>query len=119
MKRLMIFLLILLIPVVVSAKEKKHIKTLENQECIECHASEAQLWEGGKHGLMNVKCVVCHGSPDENFVAKPDINRCKGCHYEKVADVEKKLPPKIRQCSLCHALHSVKNKFHSEGGEVK
>ena len=107
----------LTIPIAAIAKEKKHVKTSVEQECSECHVSEAQLWEGGKHGLMNVKCVVCHGSTDEHFVAKPDIHKCSGCHWEKVMDVEKKLPPKVRKCSLCHALHSVKHKFHTEGGK--
>lgn len=103
-------------PVTVVSKEKRHIKT-DDRECSECHVSEAQKWEEGKHGLMNVKCVVCHGSTDKNFEAAPGIIRCRGCHYDKVADVQKRLPPKIRQCSLCHALHSVKSKFHSEGGK--
>jgi predicted CXXCH cytochrome family protein len=77
---------------------------------------------------MNVKCVVCHGSPEENFVAKPALNRCRGCHGEMVADVEKKLPAKQRTCFLCHEHHTVavkeaaakeKSGFHREGGAQK
>jgi len=117
MKKFLIVFLVLVLPVAVTAKDKKHIKTMEEQECSECHANEAQLWESGKHGLMNVKCVVCHGSTDKNFTAKPDIYRCNGCHWEKVADVEKKLIKQERKCTLCHTLHSVKSKFHSEGGK--
>lgn len=121
MKRLIIYIVISVMALTVPlfAKDKKptgHIKVPEYQECSECHTSEKELWDTGKHGLMNVKCVVCHGSTDKNFHAKPDIKRCSGCHAEKVADVEKKLLPKERKCTLCHTLHSVKSKFHSEGG---
>lgn len=117
MKRLFIIFLILALPIMVAAKEKGHIKTPETQECSECHKSQAEAWQNGKHGVLDVKCVVCHGSTDKNFHAKPDINRCRGCHWEKVADVEKKLYPKERKCTLCHTLHSLKSKFHSEGGK--
>lgn len=120
MKRLVIFLIISLmaIPLPLIAKDKKtgHIKTAEYQECSECHTSEKELWDTGKHGLMNVKCVVCHGSTYKNFTAKPDIYKCSGCHSEKVADVEKKLLPKQKTCFLCHDAHSVAAKFHTKGG---
>lgn len=117
MKRLIAFLVILCLPVYAAALEKKHIKTSEDQECSECHTNQTELWNSGKHGLMNVKCVVCHGSPENNFHAKPGIDRCRGCHGEKVADVEKKLAPRERKCTLCHELHSVKSKFRGDGGK--
>lgn len=117
MERLIILFLIFALPVTVIAKEKKHIKTPEDQECYECHGNQMQVWQDGKHGLMNVKCVVCHGSTDKNLVAKPDIYRCRGCHGEKVKDVENKLPQKVRSCFLCHEHHSVTMKFHQEGGK--
>jgi len=117
MKRLIAFFVVLFLPLYAIAAEKQHIKTSEDQECFDCHTAETDLWNSGKHGLMSVKCVVCHGSTDKNFHAKPDINRCRACHWEKVADVEKKLYPKERKCTLCHTLHSVKSKFHSDGGK--
>ncbi len=117
MKRLIILSLLLVLPVAVIAKDKTHIKTSEDQECYECHGMQTQVWQDGKHGLMNVKCVVCHGSTEKNFVARPDIYKCRGCHGEKVVDVEKKLPLKIRDCFLCHDHHAVTTKFHSEGGK--
>lgn len=117
MKKIIIFLLMLALPVAVIAKEKKHMKTPEDQECYECHGTQAQVWQDGKHGLMNVKCVVCHGSTDKNFVLKPDIYRCRGCHGEQVKDVENKLPPKLRNCFLCHDHHSVTTGFHMKGGK--
>jgi len=117
MKQLIIILLMLALPFTVAAKEKKHIKTSPDQACYECHGDVMQIWQDGKHGLMNVKCVVCHGPTDKNFIAKPDIYRCRGCHGEKVDDVEKKLPQKLRNCFLCHDKHSVITKFHSVGGK--
>ncbi|MCL4490324.1 MAG: hypothetical protein M1510_00230 [Nitrospirae bacterium] len=117
MKKLIILLLMLALPVTAVAKEKKHIKTSEDQECSECHGAQMQAWQEGKHGLMGVKCLVCHGSTDKNFVPKPDIYRCRGCHGEKVEDVEKKLPPKARDCFLCHDAHSVTARFHMKGGK--
>lgn len=113
MKKIMVAVLMVFMATVVSAKESKHRKVSESQECTECHVSEGQLWESGKHGLMNVKCVVCHGSTDRNFDPKPDIYKCRGCHWEKVRDVETKIPQAARKCSLCHTLHSIKSKFHN------
>lgn len=117
MKRLITLLLILTMPAIAIAKENVHIETPVDQECYECHGTQMQVWQDGKHGLMNVKCVVCHGSTDKNFVAKPDIYRCRGCHGEKVMDVENKLPKKVQSCFLCHDHHALTNKFHEKGGK--
>ena len=117
MKRLFIIFLILALPIMVAAKEKGHIKTPETQECAECHKSQAEAWQNGKHEVMGVKCIVCHGSTEKNFVAKPDIYKCRACHGEKVRDVEKKLHPKLKNCFLCHDAHSVTLRFHTKGGE--
>lgn len=116
MKKIIFFFLILVLPVAVIAKEKTHMKTSGDQECYECHGAQMQVWQDGKHGLMGVKCVVCHGSTDKNFTPKPDIYKCRGCHSEKVADVEKKLFPIQKTCFLCHDAHSVATKFHTKGG---
>ena len=32
--------------------------------------SDRGRWQDGKHGVMGVKCVVCHGSTDKNFIGK-------------------------------------------------
>ena len=123
MKRVFLVLLALILPLAASAAGKTHVKT-DGQECAECHAREEQVWLSGKHGLMGVKCVVCHGSPEENFAFRPGLSRCRGCHGEQVADVEKKFSQKDRTCFLCHDQHTVavkesaKNKagFHGQGG---
>jgi hypothetical protein len=123
------FVLAVLAPALVpAAAAKKHAPESAGRDCSECHASQAQAWESGAHGLMNVKCVVCHGSPEENFSVKPAVNRCRGCHGDMVADVEGKLPAKQRTCFLCHDNHTVavkeaaareKSGFHREGGAHK
>ena len=117
MKKLIILIVVLVLPAAVLAKAKTHIKTSEDQECYECHGTQMQTWQDGKHGLMNVRCVVCHGSTEKNFTAKPDIYKCRGCHGEKVSDVEKRLPKAVQSCFLCHDHHAVTMKFHDKGGK--
>lgn len=126
MKRILLILLALALPIAAAAAGKPHMKT-DNKDCVECHSTQEQVWLDGKHGLMNVKCVVCHGSPEENFSPKSTMERCRGCHAEKVADVEKKLSAKERSCFLCHENHlvtvkataKIKSGFHQEGGANK
>jgi len=126
MKRTLLILLALALPIAAAAAGKTHMKT-DDKDCAECHAAQEQVWLDGKHGLMNVKCVVCHGNPEQNFDPKPAMNRCRGCHGEKVTDVEKKLPAKERTCFVCHENHRVtikadakiKSGFHQEGGAKK
>ncbi|MDH4164002.1 MAG: hypothetical protein OEW15_15135 [Nitrospirota bacterium] len=126
MKRFVLVLLMLVLPISAYSAGKTHMKT-DGQDCVECHGNQEQVWLDGKHGLMNVKCVVCHGNPEQNFAPKPGLSRCRGCHAEKVADVEKKLSAKERTCFLCHDNHrvtvkdtaKVKSGFHQEGGAPK
>lgn len=123
MKTIIIVMSALILPSLAFAAGKGHIQT-SGEECVECHADQEQVWLSGKHGLMNVKCVVCHGSPEENFYPRPGISRCRGCHGEAVSDVEKSFPVKERSCFLCHEHHTVAVKeaarnrtgFHGQGG---
>jgi len=84
-----------------------HPDTMKDQECVECHADQSEVWLSGKHGLMNVKCVVCHGDPAINFVKQPTMARCRGCHGDKVQDVEKRRAANEQSCFLCHEHHTV------------
>ena len=109
---------VILLPTIsLAAAQKKHPSVPVDQECSDCHSGQTQAWQDGKHGLMNVKCMVCHGPADKNFIAGTDIYKCRGCHGEQVKDVEGKLPAKARSCFLCHDHHSVKAVFHSKGGK--
>lgn len=123
MKPIIIVISALIIPTLTFAAGKGHVPT-NGEECVECHAAQEQVWSDGKHGLMNVKCVVCHGSPEEKFYPDPGLARCRGCHGDAVADVEKGFPVKERNCFLCHENHTVALKetariragFHGIGG---
>jgi len=115
----------LVVPALASGAAKKHPREAVGQECTECHTDQEKIWEAGKHGLMGVKCVVCHGSPEKNFAPKPALTRCRGCHSDQVGQVEKARNPKERTCFRCHDHHSVaaseaavkqSSGFHRQGG---
>ena len=123
MNKILVVLLALVLPIAAVAASKPHMKT-GDQDCAECHVDQEKVWLDGKHGLMGVKCVVCHGSPKVNFSPKPGMNRCRGCHGDAVASVQEKLPAREQTCFLCHEHHTValkesaKNRtgFHGQGG---
>lgn len=117
---------ILLLPpaaAVAIAKENTHMPAPEDQDCAECHADQGTAWYNGKHGLMDVKCVVCHGSLEKNFTASPDNTRCRGCHGEQVDQVKKKTAKAEKTCFPCHDHHTLavqtapKTPFHALGGK--
>ena len=112
MKKIFIIVLIIsfALPINIYAKGKKHIKIPMDQSCSECHAGENDVWESGKHGLMGVKCVVCHGDLDKNFVAMPGPERCEGCHSEQVEGNAEGHKMKQNNCWTCHDGHSLKQK---------
>lgn len=120
-KKIFVLLILLLvsIPLLALAAPKKHSEVSEEQECADCHTQQQEAWQNGKHGPMGVQCVVCHGSLDTTFFVQPPIERCNGCHADKVADVQKKKSPKLT-CASCHDKHTLATKtktpFHKKGG---
>jgi hypothetical protein len=120
--RPVIFVIILLIciPLAVMAAVKKHPFVQLDQDCFECHASQQEDWQKGKHSEMGVQCVVCHGSLDKDFYVQPPIDRCAGCHDDKVNDLKKKKSASLK-CSSCHDKHTLtvktKTPFHTKGGK--
>lgn len=121
MKYLLVALVALVLPIAAIAADKTHKEGLD-QDCAECHGDQEKVWLSGKHGLMGVKCVVCHGAPEVNFTAEPGLDRCIGCHADEVADVRKKMASKEQSCFSCHEHHtaavkdSAKSGFHGGGG---
>jgi hypothetical protein len=117
MKRLLFAFFVLALPAFAFAEGKTHIET-DGRECGECHIDQARAWYDGKHGVMNVKCVVCHGSPEENFTANPGVSRCMGCHGEQVDQAMMKKSKSGSACFSCHDNHllTVKTPFHTKGG---
>jgi hypothetical protein len=79
--------------------------------CQACHAQATpdvvKQWEAGRHGLLLVKCFVCHGSTGKDFVARPQAAlRCRGCHAAEVASVTSR-SGKAQGCFECHAPHAL------------
>lgn len=112
MKRIFVIVLIMMLalPFTIYAKGKKHIEITLEQTCSECHAEANGVWESSKHGIMGVKCVVCHGDPNKNFLARPAPERCVGCHSEHVAGRTEGHKMKQKNCWTCHDGHSLKAK---------
>ena len=125
MKRLLLALtglgLLFGVPPVLAAG--KHPPTQENQECVECHSDQEKVWFDGKHGLMNVKCIVCHGASDKNFTRRPAIAACRGCHADEVAQAQRAKTKADKGCFPCHDHHALTvagtfaKPYHARGGK--
>ncbi|MGL1862986.1 MAG: hypothetical protein OCC46_10745 [Pseudodesulfovibrio sp.] len=99
----------------------KHLKSPEEAgDCYTCHLKTtpkiAQDWFESKHGVMLVKCFVCHGLPDGTgsieYSANPDPNYiCRRCHDPAVTMMEKKFGMRA-ECNDCHKYHS--NSVHHD-----
>jgi hypothetical protein len=87
-------------------------------DCYECHKKTTPKlafdWYESKHGVMLVKCFVCHGQPDGKgsvpFNVKPDPKTvCRKCHDPSMQEMEKKygIEP---DCNKCHPFHN--NSLH-------
>lgn len=89
----------------------KHVEVDFSQSCYDCHLNTSPeivaKWETGKHGQVNVGCFVCHGDGEEEFFAKPQGERCSGCHSAKEVNFAA-LP--VKNCFGCHGGHDLK--FH-------
>ena len=125
MKRLtvLIGLCLLILPQAGLAADKKHIATPESRECSECHVGQTEVWFNGAHGLMGVKCIVCHGSTDKNFAASPGLAACRGCHGEQVVQALKNPAKEGKSCFPCHDHHALTvtaapaKPYHAKGGK--
>lgn len=81
--------------------------------CESCHAEATPqvvaAWEGSQHGLVLVKCFVCHGSTGDDFARAPSAGRCAGCHPAEMASLT---PAKGKKgpaagCFGCHDGHAL------------
>jgi len=81
------------------------------ESCDGCHAELTPgsylAWYAGRHGLMGVKCVLCHGSVGSGFTRKPKADRCAGCHGEKAEGVATGAFFKGKSCFTCHPPHAL------------
>ena len=111
---------------VVRCEAAKHLDAPEKYaDCLACHTKttpkDAQDWKDSKHGVMLVKCVVCHGQPDGKgsipFAAKPDpMVTCARCHDPSIKRMQTKYGERP-DCASCHPHHQ--NPMHGGAYENK
>lgn len=99
----------------------KHLDSPEEAaDCYACHAKATpkttQDWYESKHGVMLVKCFVCHGQPDGKgsvpFAVNPDMDTtCRKCHDPSVKRMEDKYGLNAA-CNDCHPFHN--NSLHHD-----
>ena len=94
-------------------------------DCQGCHAKVtpqvAQDWFESKHGMVLVKCFVCHGQPDGKgaipFMAKPDVKDiCARCHAPAMERMYAKFGQNL-DCNTCHPRHQ--NPMHGSAYAAK
>lgn len=103
-----------------------HLTSPEGMEgdCYTCHVKAtpkvAQDWYDSKHGVILVRCQICHGMPDGKgalpFTIKPDIIVCARCHTPAMQVMEAKYG-KIEDCYKCHPNHQ--NPMHGDVYEFR
>jgi len=102
----------------------EHLKSPEElSDCYTCHLKStpkiAQDWQESKHGVMLVKCFVCHGQPDGEgsvpWAVKPNVDTtCRKCHDPSIKKMGEKYGV-TQGCSECHPFHN--NSLHHQAYE--
>ena len=92
----------------------KHLESPDTaSDCFECHIKATpkitQDWQESKHGVMLVKCFVCHGQPDGKgsvpYAVNPDVNAtCRKCHDPSMKKMIEKYGLDA-ECNTCHPFH--------------
>ncbi len=118
---IMSLLLLISFPVSGNAEGLKHlIPTDDAFDCYACHKiatpKVAQNWYESKHGMILVKCFVCHGQPDGKgsvpWRVNPDPKAvCQKCHDPAMKRMEAKFGVKP-DCVKCHPFHQ--NSLHHD-----
>jgi uncharacterized CHY-type Zn-finger protein len=87
-------------------------------DCVSCHTAVTpkvvQNWTESKHGILLVKCVVCHGEPDGQgsipFAVDPNPRLiCASCHDSAMTTMQAKYGNDL-SCNSCHSNHQ--NSIH-------
>jgi len=97
------------------APAPRHPQIAAEQSCGDCHSEEFSDWQSSKHGRALVKCLVCHGAVDSNFIPRPTAARCLACHGEIVHHLGDGTPTKGKSCFDCHSQHRLNPHPHSQG----
>lgn len=103
----------------------KHLASPDNaSECYVCHLKAtpkiAQNWYESKHGVMLVKCFVCHGQPDlSGAITYRKVplaeETCRRCHAPSMQRMEARYGYKAANCNDCHPYHQ--NSIHHKAYE--
>jgi hypothetical protein len=82
------------------------------QDCNNCHDAEYKQWDESRHATGGAPCLVCHGSVTENFIGRPAMARCQGCHPAQVESLPASASARKsgNRCFTCHAPHTLKLK---------
>ncbi|ADR19775.1 hypothetical protein [Calditerrivibrio nitroreducens] len=108
-KYLFLFLIVLVLAAPVFSKTVKtapkksvHPVPMEDGNCLSCHEGSKQYeqWQSSAHGLILVKCEVCHGE-EKAFQKTPSDKVCRGCHADQAATM-----PAGKTCVTCHPAHT-------------
>jgi cytochrome c553 len=95
----------------------------ELADCVACHSKTTPQvvtdWNESKHGVVLVKCAVCHGEPDGSgsraFTASPDPQTvCASCHDPALQRMQAKYGL-AAECVSCHPHHQ--NSMHGNAFE--
>ena len=92
----------------------------EAADCYECHKLAtpkiAQDWLDSKHGVVLMKCFVCHGQPDGKgsvpWTLNPDPGTvCMKCHDPAMKRMTERYGLEL-DCNKCHPFHH--NSLHHQ-----
>ena len=104
---------VLVAPTMAASTEESAVEHMEVEATDTCDGCHAEItpgihadWYGSKHGLLNVKCFVCHGAVGEEFRLEPESDRCVGCHYEQVQSLSTEMM-EGKTCFSCHPPHAL------------
>jgi hypothetical protein len=103
------------------ASSIKHLVAPDSAaDCYECHKKAtpkiAEDWYESKHGVVLMKCFVCHGQPDGKgsvpWAVVPSPRAvCQKCHDPAMKRMTAKYGLKL-DCYTCHPFHQ--NSLHHE-----
>ncbi len=111
-------------------KPVKHLKAPDDSaDCYECHKKAtpkiAQDWFESKHGVVLMKCFVCHGQPDGlgsvPWMVQPDFRTvCRKCHEPAMKMMQNKYGMDV-DCATCHKFHhnSLHHKAYGKSASKK
>ncbi|WP_108944066.1 DmsE family decaheme c-type cytochrome [Shewanella halifaxensis] len=90
---------------------------LQSSVCLSCHQnSQRNEWHGSRHDFADVACSDCHQihtAQDLLLTPEGEIETCRNCHSNQVADMNKRSAHPMAglhagsdmRCTSCHDVH--------------